>query len=47
MTGESRWRTFTDVDAARGSILKRYSLRDVEVPDELCSSARSVSLANA
>ena len=39
MTG---WRTFTDVDAARGSILKRYSLRDVDVPAAMLE--RSVDL---
>jgi len=39
MTG---WRIFTDVDAARGSILKRYSLRDVEAPEAVME--RSVKL---
>ncbi|MYD09177.1 MAG: histidinol dehydrogenase [Chloroflexi bacterium] len=42
MTGGERWRIFTDLDAARGSILKRYSLRDVDVPEAML--ARSVKL---
>ncbi len=42
MTGEGRWRIFTDVETARGSILKRYSLRDIDVPEELIE--RSVDL---
>ncbi len=42
MTGGGRWRTYTDVEAARGSILKRSSLRDVEAPEALL--VRSVSL---
>ncbi len=39
MTG---WRIFTDVAAARGSILKRSSLRDVEAPEAVME--RSVKL---
>lgn len=42
MTGEGRWRIFSDVEAARGSILKRYSLRDIDVPEQLVE--RSVDL---
>lgn len=39
MTG---WRTFTDVDAARGSILKRTSLRDVEAPEAMLERSREL-----
>ena len=42
MTGGGRWRIFTDVDAARGSLLKRFSLRDVDVPE--AALARSAAL---
>lgn len=42
MTGESRWRIFTNIDAARGSVLKRFSLRDFDVPEALL--ARSAEL---
>lgn len=42
MTSGDRWRIFTDVDAARRSILKRSSLRDVEAPEALLE--RSVDL---
>lgn len=31
----TNWRSFSDVDAARGSILKRTSLRDVDVPETM------------
>lgn len=36
------WRTFTDVDAARGSILKRTSLRDVEAPEAMLERSREL-----
>lgn len=36
------WRIYTDVDAARGGLLKRYSLRDVDVPEDMLS--RSLEL---
>ena len=36
------WRVFTDVQAAKQSILKRYSLRDYEVPDAMLD--RSVDI---
>lgn len=36
------WRTFTDVDAARGSILKRTSLRDVEAPEAMLQRSREL-----
>ncbi len=39
MTG---WRIFTDVDAARGSILKRYSLRDVEAPEAMLARSHDL-----
>lgn len=40
MSGEAAWRIFTDVEAAKRSILKRHSLRDIDVPEALV--ARSV-----
>ena len=42
MDPEIPWRIFTDVDAARESLLKRHSLRDVDVPDALIE--RSVGI---
>ena len=42
MNGGGCWRIFTDVDAARGSLLKRHSLRDVDVPEAML--ARSAEL---
>ena len=39
MNPEVRWRTFTDIEAARKTILKRYSLRDYEAPDEAIDSS--------
>ena len=35
MNPEVPWRTFTDIEAARQTILKRHSLRDYDVPDEM------------
>ena len=42
MTGEGHWRIFTDVDAARDSILKRSSLRDVDVPEAMLERSRDL-----
>lgn len=42
MNPEIHWRIFTDVEAARQTILKRHSLRDYEVPDHVID--RSVGL---
>ncbi|MCY4020787.1 MAG: histidinol dehydrogenase [Chloroflexi bacterium] len=42
MSGEAAWRTFTDVEAAKRSILKRHSLRDIDVPEALIE--RSVAI---
>ena len=42
MDGRISWRIFSDVEAARESILKRYSLRDYDVPEALI--ARSVDI---
>ena len=42
MTSEANWRIYTDVGEARETILKRYSLRDYEVPEHLVE--RSVDL---
>ena len=42
MNGVAAWRIFTDVEAAKRSILKRHSLRDTDVPEALIE--RSVSI---
>lgn len=42
MDRDINWRIFTDVEAARESILKRYSLRDYDVPEQLID--RSVGI---
>lgn len=42
MNGEAAWRIFTDVEAAKRSILKRHSLREIEVPEALIE--RSVAI---
>ncbi len=42
MNGDATWRIFTDVEAAKRSILKRHSLRDTDVPEALIE--RSVSI---
>lgn len=42
MSGDAIWRIFTDVSAAKRSILKRHSLRDIDVPEALIE--RSVSI---
>ena len=42
MSGDASWRIFTDVEAAKRSILKRHSLRDTDVPEALIE--RSVSI---
>jgi len=42
MSGEAPWPIFTDVDAAKRGILKRHSLRDIDVPEALIE--RSVSI---
>ncbi len=42
MSGDAAWRIFTDVEAAKRSILKRHSLRDTDVPEALIE--RSVSI---
>ena len=39
MGSEGDWRIFTDIAEARGSILKRDSLRDYDVPEGLIESA--------
>ena len=42
MSGDARWRIFTDVGAAKQSILKRHSLRDTDVPEELIKRSASI-----
>lgn len=42
MSGKAPWRIITDLDEARETILKRYSLRDTAVPDHIIE--RSVEL---
>lgn len=42
MSGDASWRIFTDVEAAKQSILKRRSLRDYDVPEALIE--RSVAI---
>ncbi len=42
MNSEVHWRIFTDIEAARQTILKRHSLRDYALPDEVID--RSIGL---
>ena len=42
MNPEIHWRIFTDIEAARKTILKRHSLRDYEAPDHV--TERSIGL---
>lgn len=42
MNSEIHWRIFTDIEAARQTILKRHSLRDYEAPDHV--TERSIGL---
>ena len=42
MSGDARWRIFTDVGAAKQSILKRHSLRDTDVPEALIKRSASI-----
>ena len=42
MSGDYNWRIFSDVEAAKRSILKRHSLRDIAVPEALIE--RSVAI---
>lgn len=42
MNPQACWRIFTDIEAARQTILKRHSLRDYEVPDDVID--RSIGL---
>ena len=42
MNPEVPWRTFTDIEAARQTILKRHSLRDYDVPDEMLDQSIAV-----
>ena len=42
MSADASWRIFTDVEAAKRTILKRHSLRDTDVPEALIE--RSVSI---
>ena len=39
MTDEGSWRIFTDIQAAQNTILKRRSLRDLDIPDHLLDRA--------
>lgn len=42
MNPDKSWRIFTDVAAAQASILKRHSLRDYAVPEQLIESSVSI-----
>ena len=42
MSGDARWRIFTDIGAAKQSILKRHSLRDTDVPEALIKRSASI-----
>ena len=42
MSGDARWRIFTDVGSAKQSILKRHSLRDTDVPEALIKRSASI-----
>lgn len=42
MKGEIRWRVFTDIEAAKASILKRHSLRDYEVPEAVLERSAAI-----
>ena len=42
MSGDATWRIFTDVGAAKQSILKRHSLRDTDVPEALIKRSASI-----
>ena len=42
MSGDARWRIFTDVGSAKQSILKRRSLRDTDVPEALIKRSASI-----
>ncbi len=42
MSGDARWRIFTDIGAAKQSILKRRSLRDTDVPEALIKRSASI-----
>ena len=42
MSDDARWRIFTDVGAAKQSILKRHSLRDTDVPEALIKRSASI-----
>ncbi len=42
MNGESHWRVFTDIEAAKASILKRHSLRDYAVPEAVLERSAAI-----
>ena len=42
MSRDAPWRIFTDVAAARDTILKRHSLRDISVPEALLERSESL-----
>ena len=39
MSGDSAWRIFVDIEAARESILKRHSFRDYDVPEAMIEAS--------
>ncbi len=42
MSGDANWRIFTDVAAAKRSILQRHSLRDTDLPEALIERSLSI-----